>query len=318
MKKYLLFCWVVFYCINYSSATLVDGIVTLSWSPSESPPIIDRFLTNNTQIQLKILCREPSTNASVVREQIKKKLYQLDKTVKDTNIKITGRIGRVIGCLPLQSDLLTSATHDDKNAQKMIGQMYYEQLWKEMEQRTFTASQSDCDYSGTHLYIDEYSPIKKPEITPEQAIKLREKQIQMNKNKKIRRAVGNDPSPLVSGLRSSIGTLLTWGDGLYLIEIDSPKILNPENNKIALDVDVIVSMKNNRGGYITADEHPALVFYAVMCGIYAFFAVLWFVWCAFCWRELLKIQFWIGGVILIGMIEKSAFVAEYDTLNKNG
>ncbi|CAF1536395.1 unnamed protein product, partial [Adineta steineri] len=29
-------------------------------------------------------------------------------------------------------------------------------------------------------------------------------------------------------------------------------------------------------------------------------------------------QFWIGGVILIGMIEKSAFLAEYDTLNRNG
>jgi hypothetical protein len=77
-------------------------------------------------------------------------------------------------------------------------------------------------------------------------------------------------------------------------------------------------MKNRYGGYITADEHPALVFYAVMCGIYGLFAVLWFIWCAFYWRELLKIQFWIGGVIIIGMIEKLAFVVEYDTVNRHG
>jgi hypothetical protein len=87
---------------------------------------------------------------------------------------------------------------------------------------------------------------------------------------------------------------------------------------LELDIDVTVSMKNRYGGYITADEHPALIFYAVMCGIYGLFAILWFIWCAFYWRELLKIQFWIGGVIIIGMIEKLAFVIEYDTVNRHG
>jgi hypothetical protein len=312
----------------------------MSWSPNEPAPIIDRFLTNNTQIQLKILCREPSSNASVTRQLIKKKLYKLDKTVKDTSIKIRGRIGRVIGCLPLQSDVFISSTQVDTNAQKNIWQMFYEQLWKEMEQRTFTASQTDCDYTGTHLYIDEYSNIQKPKISPAQAMELREKQIRnnknqrtrratedklsplvnslrSNKNERTRRATEDESSPLVNGLRSSAGTLLTWGDGYYLIEIYTPDVSNSANN-IPLDVDVIVSMKNDRGGYITADEHPSLVFYAVMCAIYALFAALWFIWCACYWRELLKIQFWIGGVILIGMIEKSAFVAEYDILNKNG
>ncbi len=316
MKEYLLICLLLFYFVNYSSSTLVDGIVTMSWSPNEPPPIIDRFLTNNTQIQLKILCREPSLNSSVTRDQIKKKIYKLDKAVKDTTIKIRGRIGRVVGCLPLQSDTLISAAQEDKNSQKNIWQAYYEQIWKEMEQRTFSASQSDCDYSGTHLYIEEYSDIKKPEISPDQAMKLREKQIQINKNKNVRRATNDKSSPLTNGLRSSTGTILTWGDGYYLIEIYTPDIIGTNNP--ALDVDVVLSMKNRHGHYITADEHPSLVFYAVMCVIYALFAVLWFVWCALYWREILKIQFWIGGVILIGMIEKSAFLAEYDTLNRNG
>jgi hypothetical protein len=314
MKKYFLICFLFFYFLNYSSATLVDGIVTMSWTPNEPSPIIDRFLFNNTQIQLKILCREPTLNATITREQIKKKLYKLDKTAKDTNIKIRGRIGRIIGCLPLQSDALISATQDEKNEQKNIWQIYYEQIWKEMEQRTFTAHQSDCDYSGIHLFIDDYSSIKKPVISPEQAIKLRQQQT--NKNTRTRRATDDKTSPLVNGIRSNTGTLLTWGDGYYLIEIYSPDVTKAEN--IDLDVDVIVSMKNNHGGYITADEYPALVFYGVMCAIYALFAILWFVWCAFYWKELLKIQFWIGGVILMGMIEKSAYLAEYDTLNRNG
>jgi hypothetical protein len=315
MKKYLLVCLLSFCFVTYSSATLVDGIVTMSWTPTEPTPIIDRFLTNNTQIQLKILCREPTSNASVTRDQIKKKLYKLDQTVKDTNIKIRGRIGRSVGCLPLQSDALINEKQGDKDPQK-IWQMYYDQIWKEMEQRTFSARQSDCDYSGIHLFIDTYSDIIKPEITPEAAMKLRQKQAQPNKNKKTRRAATDNSSPLVNGIRSSTGTLLTWGDGYYLIEIYAPEVIGSDN--IPLDVDVIVSMKNKRGGYITADEYPALVFYGVMCAIYALFAILWFVWCAFYWKELLKIQFWIGGVILMGMIEKSAYLAEYDTLNRNG
>jgi len=317
MKEYLLICWLTFYCISYSSATLVDGIVTLSWTPSEPAPIIDRFLTNNTKIQLKINCREPTMNASAVLELIKKKLYKLDKTVKDTNIKIRGRIGRIIGCLPLQSDISVSASQDDKNTQKNVWQVYYEQLWNEMEQRTFTASQTDCDYTGTHLYINEYSDIKKPVISQEEAIKLREKQAQTNKNKRNRRATEGDSSALANGIRSATGTLLTWGDGYYLIEIYAPDV-SVSGSTPTLDVDVTVSMKNKHGGYITADEHSSLVFYGVMCATYALFAILWFFWCAFYWRELLKIQFWIGGVILIGMIEKSAFLAEYDTLNRNG
>ncbi|CAF1418853.1 unnamed protein product [Adineta steineri] len=317
MKKYLLISLLLLNIVTYSLATLVDGIVTLSWSPNEPTPLIDRFLSNNTQIQLQILCHESTTNVSVVLDQVKKKSYKFNKAPKDVTIKIRGRIGRVVGCLPLQSDTLMNIAQEDKNAQKSLSQAYYDQIWNEMEQRTFTASQSDCDYSGAHLYIEEYSDIKKPKISKEEAIKTREKQLQSStNNKKVRRATEEKSSPLVNGLRSSTGTVLTWGDGYYLIEIYQPEILGTNNP--VFNVDLVVSMKNHRGTYITADERPSLIFYGFMCAIYALFAILWFVWCALYWKELLKIQFWIGGVILIGMIEKSAFLAEYDTLNRNG
>ncbi|CAF0768134.1 unnamed protein product [Rotaria sp. Silwood1] len=315
MKEYLRIFLLFFFLITYSSATLVDGIVTISWSQNEQIPLIDRFLTNNTQIQLKILCREPSLNASVTQEQIKRKLYKLDKTVKDTSITIRGRISRITGCLPIQSDAFIPTTQKDKNSQKNVLEIDYERLLKQMEQRTFIAKQSDCDYSGTHLFIEKYSDIIKLDTTPKKAIKLRSQQT-YNKNKRNSRAIDDKSSPLVKSLRASIGTLLTWADGYYLIEISPPEKTGQDSS--GLDIDVIVSMKNHRGGYITADEYPALVFYGVMCAIYALFAILWCIWCALYWKELLKIQFWIGGVILIGMIEKSAFLAEYDTLNKNG
>lgn len=66
-----------------------------------------------------------------------------------------------------------------------------------------------------------------------------------------------------------------------------------------------------------------------------FYLILAFVWLIVCvkhWRDLLRIQFWIGikkiilffkciflgGVIIIGMIEKAVFYAEYSNMNLTG
>lgn len=55
-----------------------------------------------------------------------------------------------------------------------------------------------------------------------------------------------------------------------------------------------------------------------MCGLYAVFAFIWLVVSAIQWRELLRIQFWIGGVIVLGMLEAAVFLSEYETLNRTG
>ena len=59
-------------------------------------------------------------------------------------------------------------------------------------------------------------------------------------------------------------------------------------------------------------------FYGVMCGIYSLFAIFWLISSACYWRDLLRIQLWIGGVILLGLMEKAAYLAEYDGINRTG
>ncbi|CAF1236747.1 unnamed protein product [Rotaria sordida] len=337
MTKYLLIYFVLFYSITYSLTTLVDSIVTLSWTPSGSSPVVDRFLTSNTEIQLKILCPASSININETQNQVKK---NFNKDYDKVKVGISGRIGRIVGCLPLQAETFMTTNQliskDNKDTQNLL-QTFYSDLWKQMEQRKFTMQQVNCDNSGD-LEVIEYTNITGPEISPEQALVLRknflkQEREQMNTNqqniisppRRRRRAVIDDKktiesndkkSPLAVAMSKQLEKKLrTWADGYYLIEIFQPTF---DLTTTEPDVDVIVTMKNCHGGYITADEYPALIFYGVMCGIYAFFAILWFIWCACYWRELLKIQFWIGGVILIGMIEKSAFLAEYDTVNRHG
>lgn len=56
----------------------------------------------------------------------------------------------------------------------------------------------------------------------------------------------------------------------------------------------------------------------VMCVVYIFYALLWFIWAACYWKDLLRIQFWIAGVIFLGMVEKAVFCAEYENTNAVG
>ncbi|CAL8274313.1 unnamed protein product [Merluccius merluccius] len=56
----------------------------------------------------------------------------------------------------------------------------------------------------------------------------------------------------------------------------------------------------------------------VMCIVYVLFGALWLFWSACYWRDLLRIQFWIGAVIILGMLEKAVFYSEYQSIRYQG
>uniref|UniRef100_A0A8C6V1G4 Transmembrane protein 87B n=1 Tax=Neogobius melanostomus TaxID=47308 RepID=A0A8C6V1G4_9GOBI len=107
----------------------------------------------------------------------------------------------------------------------------------------------------------------------------------------------------------------TWRDGPYLLVVT---IHDKQTNKSAhwnLTIDLV--MRGDHG-YISITEWPLMIFYMVMCIVYILYAVLWFVWAACYWKDLLRIQFWIAGVIFLGMVEKAVFCAEYENTNAVG
>ncbi|XP_056465597.1 transmembrane protein 87A [Gadus chalcogrammus] len=105
----------------------------------------------------------------------------------------------------------------------------------------------------------------------------------------------------------------TWKDGPYLLVVSIKS--NKPDVKWNLTVNVI--MKGSHG-FISVTEWPLMIFYMVMCIAYILYALLWFVWAACYWKDLLRIQFWIAGVIFLGMVEKAVFCAEYENTNAVG
>nr|XP_020459733.1 transmembrane protein 87B isoform X2 [Monopterus albus] len=105
----------------------------------------------------------------------------------------------------------------------------------------------------------------------------------------------------------------TWTDGPYLLVV---KIMSTKQDA-SWNLTVNVVMKGSHG-YISITEWPLMIFYMVMCIVYILYALLWFIWAACYWKDLLRIQFWIAGVILLGMVEKAVFCAEYENTNAVG
>merc|ERR1711892_245422 len=71
-------------------------------------------------------------------------------------------------------------------------------------------------------------------------------------------------------------------------------------------------------GYLSAFEYPLLTFFKSMTIGYCFLGLFWLIFSFLNYKELLRIQFWIGGVIFLGMLEKAVFYSEYNSVNNSG
>ncbi|XP_051521857.1 transmembrane protein 87A-like [Myxocyprinus asiaticus] len=105
----------------------------------------------------------------------------------------------------------------------------------------------------------------------------------------------------------------TWEDSPYMFIIKIEESKPTTHWSIQLEVRM-------RGpyDYISASEWPLMIFYMVMCIIYVILGVLWLALSACYWRDLLRIQFWIGGVIFLGMLEKAVYYAEFQSIRYDG
>ncbi|XP_023016226.1 transmembrane protein 87A [Leptinotarsa decemlineata] len=100
-------------------------------------------------------------------------------------------------------------------------------------------------------------------------------------------------------------------DGVYVLGLVTN--INSTDSSIGVQI----KMKSDYG-YLSAADWPLLPFYGFMCIYYVILGLIWLFLSFLQWRDLLRVQFWIGGVILLGMLEKATFYAEYQSINNTG
>ncbi|XP_068507429.1 transmembrane protein 87A-like isoform X2 [Syngnathus scovelli] len=111
----------------------------------------------------------------------------------------------------------------------------------------------------------------------------------------------------------------SWADApyMFLLSIQEIKERNLAPAPTPWSLQLQVSMRGPHD-YMSASEWPLLLFYMLMCVLYVLLALLWLVLSACYWRDLLRIQFWIGGVIFLGMLEKAVYYGEFQSIRYDG
>ncbi|KAG9467524.1 hypothetical protein GDO78_014803 [Eleutherodactylus coqui] len=138
----------------------------------------------------------------------------------------------------------------------------------------------------------------------------------------------------ISGFKVRNAAAKTWQDGPYLfivqVNFSTPVTQDPGSKKNevpagstepTISTDLPLTMKIEVKGpyeYLSPADYPRMIFFMVMCIVYVFFGVLWLAWSTCYWRDLLRIQFWVGAVILLGMLEKAVFYAEFQNIRYYG
>ncbi|XP_022814335.1 transmembrane protein 87A isoform X1 [Spodoptera litura] len=118
-----------------------------------------------------------------------------------------------------------------------------------------------------------------------------------------------DGVPTVS--KSARHTLLTVeSEGIYVL-----KMTVSSNKQFKATASIEMAAPS---GYLSAAIWPLLPFFGVMCGVYIVLCFGWLLVCSLQWRDLLRIQYWIGGVALLGLIESSTYYAVYSAINSSG
>ncbi|XP_040917272.1 transmembrane protein 87A-like [Toxotes jaculatrix] len=114
-----------------------------------------------------------------------------------------------------------------------------------------------------------------------------------------------------------------WEDSPYLFIVKVQPLLRgvEDEDTGAEQLNFAFTMKVEMKGphdYSSPADWPHMMFFMVMCIVYVLFGALWLFWCACYWRDLLRIQFWIGAVIILGMLEKAVFYSEYQSIRYKG
>ena len=225
------------------------------------------------------------------------------------------------------SHIFISDNLEDNNKGEVLdyNQYFFKEPWLNFDEPmpgNYTGS--DCD---DHLKSNNWQnistapfrqqkdwwPIDRPKTGPSQ-----EKSKKLKRDEKASEPDGAESSSI--GSDSSDVIPIKWpahavaqipNEGTYLVYVCIGGDIKDQS------VEVTVEMKSDKG-YLSAHEFPLLSFYMIMCIVYSLFGFIWLVLSACNYQDLLRIQFWIGGVIFLGMIEKAVFFAEYNGVNITG
>ncbi|CAD5116230.1 DgyrCDS5142 [Dimorphilus gyrociliatus] len=282
-----------------------QGIFEFNLTKSKSSYIVAKSLFNGTEISLRVLLDCPSSQSTPLK---------LSWMLRETN------------CL---GDLFALANDHDDNTGAILFKpdldiqglnlyrlVYYKSSTDEISCESTNNLQ---DLSGTPpevatLQAQTSTGLVTPTPLATKATKAtvkatddKGKATDNHRKRREAKTAAPEPTPTTSSDR----IYKAWKDGIYIF------IVRVESLDDSITANVVLSMKGKHG-YLSAIDWPFLPFYGVMCALYVIYALAWLIMSAMNWRDLLRIQFWISAVILLGLVEKAVYIEDYRSISHTG
>ncbi|CAH8660393.1 unnamed protein product [Dicrocoelium dendriticum] len=109
-----------------------------------------------------------------------------------------------------------------------------------------------------------------------------------------------------------LATVSNAGAHLLVLKVECPSA------DTFLDATVEVEMRNPDGTYLSAVEFPFLPFNGVMGLLYLISVTIWLTLLIRYWHDVMRIQFCIGVVLMLGLWEHLTLFAIFETIRKSG
>lgn len=130
----------------------------------------------------------------------------------------------------------------------------------------------------------------------------------MAEGRKKRSAKKREPSKIYAVSATPV-------EGPYIIIVYINSDMSEPDRKLAVKLEIDTESPK---GYLSPHEYPLMDFYLLMTVVYAFYCFFWLVLCYRHYKDLLRVQFWIMAVLILGMLEKAVFYSEYNNINNSG
>uniref|UniRef100_A0A8C3RVK9 Transmembrane protein 87A n=1 Tax=Chelydra serpentina TaxID=8475 RepID=A0A8C3RVK9_CHESE len=179
-------------------------------------------------------------------------------------------------------------------------------------------------YAMASLFFPNCSELFKPQIFYKEYIPL--ERLSDEKQESLKDEENATNHTMVAEKTARNAVIQTRKDGPYIfivqigisaLNMKRREIIRPSSDPKESLFTMTVELKGPYE-YLSLTDYPLMIFFMVMCIVYVLFGVLWLAWSACYWRDLLRIQFWIGAVIFLGMLEKAVFYAEFQNIRYTG
>ncbi|KAM7165268.1 transmembrane protein 87A isoform 2-T2 [Macrochelys suwanniensis] len=179
-------------------------------------------------------------------------------------------------------------------------------------------------YAMASLFFPNCSELFKPQIFYKEYIPL--ERLSDEKQESLKDEENATNHTMVAEKTARNAVIQTRKDGPYIfivqigisaLNMKRREIIGPSSDPKESLFTMTVELKGPYE-YLSLTDYPLMIFFMVMCIVYVLFGVLWLAWSACYWRDLLRIQFWIGAVIFLGMLEKAVFYAEFQNIRYTG